>query len=230
LYEKRRPLIKEIPGFWPRVLNSSRTMLAPLLVHDEDQEALKFLEDVWIIRDEVEPRVFTLELVRQMVCMLDLTEGIHVQHFKENPFFSNSVLKKVYKYSPPADKTANSQADANGISDAAVDFEWETDVTTEVRLRWTCCPSLANQFEQPFEISWKDDAHNLTKKYPQVVEGEDDLEEYGSFFNFFGAAKDYADVSRFLTMSAPTNFALGWRHYRLGDLPRRHRTVLQPGR
>ncbi|KAH7104208.1 hypothetical protein BKA62DRAFT_693868 [Auriculariales sp. MPI-PUGE-AT-0066] len=165
LYEKRRTVLKGMPGFWPRVFGSTRTAMAAVLALDEDQEAIKYLEDVWIVRDAAEPRVFTIEL-----------------YFKENPFFSNSVLKKVYKYTPAKEKTEKTEVDANGITEAAIDFDWEEDVTAEA-----------------FQITWKDEAHNLTKKYPASIgkdEGDDEefIEEFGSFFNFFENAKDFADL------------------------------------
>jgi template-activating factor I len=40
-------------------------------------------------------------------------------------------LKKVYKYSPGAD-SKNDSPDANGITDAMVDFSWERDVEGQV--------------------------------------------------------------------------------------------------
>ena len=48
---------------------------------------------------------------------------------------------------------------------------------------------------QAVKITWKDDAHNLTKAFPQVFD-DDDLSELGSFFNLFEVGKDHADVSR----------------------------------
>jgi hypothetical protein len=35
--------------------------------HDADRLALSYLEDVWVIRDPREPKVFTLEFVRPFV-------------------------------------------------------------------------------------------------------------------------------------------------------------------
>jgi template-activating factor I len=46
-----------------------------------------------------------------------------LQHFKENQFFSNTVLKKEYKYAPPA-SAADDKPDENGITDAMLDFAW----------------------------------------------------------------------------------------------------------
>ena len=64
LYEKRRSVLKSIPGFWKTVLLSGHTELPVYFQLEEDQEALAYLEDVWIVRDETEPRVFNLEFVR----------------------------------------------------------------------------------------------------------------------------------------------------------------------
>jgi template-activating factor I len=50
---------------------------------------------------------------------------------------------------------------------------------------------------QAIKINWKDDAHNLTKLSPRVVNPEDpnDVEELGSFFNWFELGPDINDVS-----------------------------------
>ena len=55
-----------------------------------------------------------------------------VQHFKENPYFSNTVLKKEYKYVKP-EGAASGQADENGITDAMFEFNWERDIVPQVR-------------------------------------------------------------------------------------------------
>ena len=53
------------------------------------------------------------------------------QHFKENPFFSDSVLKKEYKYIPHPEAPSETP-DENGITDSMVDFSWERDVEPTV--------------------------------------------------------------------------------------------------
>lgn len=58
---------------------------------------------------------------------------IGAQHFKENPFFTNSVLKKEYKYVQPAAAAKNETPDENGITDTMVDFSWERDIEAQVR-------------------------------------------------------------------------------------------------
>ena len=54
-----------------------------------------------------------------------------LQHFKENPYFSNTVLKKEYKYVPPPVET-DDQADADGITETMLEFSWERDVQPQV--------------------------------------------------------------------------------------------------
>jgi hypothetical protein len=49
------------------------------------------------------------------------------QHFDTNPFFSNSILKKEFKYVPPSDPEVLKK-DANGVSQADVDFDFSRDV------------------------------------------------------------------------------------------------------
>jgi len=61
-YEKRRPIVKAIPDFWSKVFKTlSETSLQ--LQHQQDLEALSYLEDFWVVRDKEEPRCFTLEFV-----------------------------------------------------------------------------------------------------------------------------------------------------------------------
>ncbi|KAH8100477.1 hypothetical protein BXZ70DRAFT_937338 [Cristinia sonorae] len=160
VYEKRRAVVKGIPKFWPVAL-MNHALFALHAVHNADQVALSYLEDVWITRDPVEPRCFTLEF-----------------YFKENPYFTNSVLKKEYKYIPPP-AASTDKADEDGITETMLDFSWERDVEA-----------------QAFKIDWKSDAKNLVKMYPRAAdEDEDDLpSESGSIFNFFTVAKDTFDL------------------------------------
>ena len=62
VYEKRRVVLKGINKFWPVALMNSE-MIALHTVHYDDQNALSFLEDVWLVRDPQESRAFTLEFV-----------------------------------------------------------------------------------------------------------------------------------------------------------------------
>ena len=60
-----------------------------------------------------------------------------LQYFKENPFFSDPVLKKVYAYSPP---DADGETDEYGITDAQAAFSWDTNVKPQVLRRvFTSC-------------------------------------------------------------------------------------------
>lgn len=58
-------------------------------------------------------------------------------------------------------------------------------------------PASLTCFGQATQISWKDDAHNLTKKHPWVQSEDDEElpEEAGSFFNYFERAGDPFSVS-----------------------------------
>ncbi|KAG8737865.1 hypothetical protein FRC12_016995 [Ceratobasidium sp. 428] len=99
--------------------------------------------------------------------------------FSENPYFLDTVLKKEYKYTPPEGTAIGTGVDANGVSDAQAAFDWELHITP-----------------QAIKISWKDDAHNLTKLFPRAVNPEDpeDVEEFGSFFNFFEHGPDAGSI------------------------------------
>jgi len=156
--QKRREAVKEIPRFWPVALMNHPTVSVHA-VHHQDQLALNHLEDVWLTRDPKERRCFTLEF-----------------YFKENPFFSDTVLKKEYRYSPTQGVDAETR-DEWGITDAQAAFSWDVNVEP-----------------QATKITWKDDAHNLTKAHPQVFDEDDGLAEPGSFFNFFEVAKDHMEL------------------------------------
>jgi hypothetical protein len=57
------------------------------------------------------------------------------QYFKPNPYFTDSVLKKEYKYVPPP-AASDEQPDADGITDSMLDFSWIRDVQPSVS---SCC-------------------------------------------------------------------------------------------
>jgi len=162
VYEKRRAAVKALPRFWGTAL-AQHEQLAVLMAGQDDMKALSYLTDLWVEYDAVEPRAFTIFF-----------------EFSENPYFSDKVLKKEYKYTPPEGTPAlGTGIDANGVSDAQVAFEWESHITP-----------------QAIKINWKDDAHNLTKLFPRVVSPEDadDIEEFGSFFNFFEHGVDDREI------------------------------------
>ncbi|KAJ7456603.1 hypothetical protein FB451DRAFT_1098750 [Mycena latifolia] len=159
-YEKRRAIVKSIAKFWPVAL-MNHSHFAFFAQHSADQLALSYLEDLWIARDPVEPRCYTIEF-----------------YFKENPFFSNTVLKKEYKYKAPAN-VADDKPDENGITETMLDFSWERDVEA-----------------LPTKIDWKKPDEALTKLYPDAAgEDEDDMSvDTGSFFNFFEKGLDQAEL------------------------------------
>ncbi|KXN83617.1 Protein SET [Leucoagaricus sp. SymC.cos] len=160
VFQKRRDVLKGIPKFWPVSLMRNNLM-AFHLTHSADQSAMAYLEDLWVEKDPAEQRAFKLEF-----------------YFKENPYFSNSVLTKEYKYIPPH-TAADDKPDENGITDSMVDFSWERDIKPT-----------------SMKIDWKSDDKNLTKLYPREMDPEDgdDVAEPGSFFNFFEVEKDPMDI------------------------------------
>ncbi|EJD55141.1 hypothetical protein AURDEDRAFT_109595 [Auricularia subglabra TFB-10046 SS5] len=159
LYEKRRSVLKSIPKFWYQALMNCDEF-AIHAQHEDDVSALSYIEDLWVERDAAEPRCFTIEM-----------------HFKENPYFNDTVIKKAYKYTPPK-ADGDDKPDADGITKLALDFDWKDHVTP-----------------QATQISWKDDAHNLVKKHPWVQpEGEDLPEETGTIFNLFERTEDVFDL------------------------------------
>ncbi|KAH8120660.1 hypothetical protein DFH11DRAFT_82001 [Phellopilus nigrolimitatus] len=157
VYAKRREYVKTVPKFWSVALMNCG-QFGIHVQHIDDQKALIALEDVWVERDPAESRTFSLEF-----------------HFAENPYFSDKVLKKEYKFiAPPAAK--DEVADEHGITPSMLDFDWERDVAP-----------------QATKISWKSDTVNLTKLHPRVTD-DDDVSDPGSFFNFFEKESDPFDI------------------------------------
>ncbi|PVG04089.1 hypothetical protein CPB86DRAFT_821535 [Serendipita vermifera] len=159
-YATRRSKLKEIPNFWFTVLQNDTMLVAACGNHSEDLEALKYIEDIWVTRHKPDPRAFTLEM-----------------HFKENPFFSDRVLKKEYKL---AKEPSGELVD--GIYGSMLDFNPDKDLV----------PSSQN-------INWKSDKMNLCKRYPKPVRPEDEdamdeVTDLGSFFNFFQTKEDEIDL------------------------------------
>ncbi|KIJ45624.1 hypothetical protein M422DRAFT_227310, partial [Sphaerobolus stellatus SS14] len=117
-YENRRPILKTIKDFWPRAFrNMSGTSLH--LQHQQDLDALAFLEDLWIVRDKDEPRCFTIEF-----------------HFKENPFFSDSVLKKEYKYLAPQVEDGDKEV-LDGVTNANLEFDFDQHGAPQaIKIQW----------------------------------------------------------------------------------------------
>jgi len=155
IYEKRRAVVGKIPKFWPMALGQHAELYA-YLQNKEDQDAISYLREVNVVRDTKESRAFTLEF-----------------YFNENPYFSDSVLRKEYRYIAPPN-AASEHPDADGLTQSAIDFSWERDVV----------PQAAT-------INWKSESKNLVEKYPQKEEDDEDEdamdveETAGSFFNLF---------------------------------------------
>ncbi|WVQ64839.1 uncharacterized protein L199_003008 [Kwoniella botswanensis] len=166
--EHLRPRVKKIERFWLTAL-LNHTQLAAATTSKEDRHALSFLEDIELIQEENDFRPFELKF-----------------HFKENPYFTNTVLAK--KYSLP-----------NGVEPAPKDGT----ITEELR------NFIENEELAPssMKIDWKSDEVNLPKKQPRLVQGhdhdhddpnhvhhDDEDEGYegdlGSFFLYFELADD----------------------------------------
>ena len=64
VFAKRRQVLKTIDNFWLTALQNSQLGLH--IQHKEDQLAMSYLEDLWIARNDVEPRAFTIEFVRHL--------------------------------------------------------------------------------------------------------------------------------------------------------------------
>ncbi|WWC60231.1 uncharacterized protein I303_102797 [Kwoniella dejecticola CBS 10117] len=157
-----RPRVKGINQFWLTTL-LNHTQIAAAATSKADQHALSFLEDVELVQDVNDFRPFELKF-----------------HFKENPYFSNTVLSKKYslrKGVEPAPKDGS-------VTDELRKFEGIDDLVPE-----------------RFKIDWKTDEVNLPKKQPRVVqradnegdaaEDEGDFEgDLGSFFIFFENDED----------------------------------------
>lgn len=159
VFEKRRQVIKDIAKFWPIAL-MNHSLFAYHVQHSADQLALSYLEDVWVNRDSAEPRCYTIEFT-----------------FKENPYFSDRVLKKEFKYHPPP-VAGDEKPDEDGITESMLEFSWERDVVSTAQ-----------------KINWKDNEKALTKLYPRTTsEEEDEIGEPGSFFNFFESEKDPSEM------------------------------------
>ncbi|KAG8881669.1 hypothetical protein FRB98_004198 [Tulasnella sp. 332] len=162
VYQKRREAVKGIKKFWPTVFDE-HAELEPHLQYRDDLQALSHLTDFWLERDPKEPRAFTAEF-----------------YFSENPYFSDAVLKKEFKYELVESEGVlpSTAKDVDGMSEAMFAFDWNENIKP-----------------QTIKISWKSDDKNLTKLNPRKVEDddEDDIIDPGSFFNFFEHADDPHD-------------------------------------
>ncbi|KAF8314736.1 hypothetical protein DL93DRAFT_986322 [Clavulina sp. PMI_390] len=152
---KRDETLNAIPGFWRAAFKNSLVYLQ-VASFDEDAKALEFLSKIRGWRDPEQPKAFGVEL-----------------HFDPNPFFSNTVLKKEFKYVAPSDPEALKK-DENGVCQADIDFDFDRDVDVVTT-----------------KIEWKEDKKNLIKLFPRVFDTDepDEIVEDGSFFHFFEDSK-----------------------------------------
>lgn len=74
IYAKRRTVVKDIPGFWPTALFHHK-FVEMAAEHAADKDALSYLEDVWVARNESEPRAYKMEFVC-LKCRIDFKTGV----------------------------------------------------------------------------------------------------------------------------------------------------------
>lgn len=65
IYEKRRAVLSKIPKFWPMAMGQHAELYA-YLQNKEDQDAISYLREINVVRDQKEPRAFTLEFVSHL--------------------------------------------------------------------------------------------------------------------------------------------------------------------
>lgn len=96
-FEKRRKILKTVPEFWSRAFLNMPGM-AMQLQHEMDQDAIKYLEDIWVVRDPVEPRCSTIEFVRSDDYYLSKYRGrlTLVFSFLASPSVQNSILNPTH--------------------------------------------------------------------------------------------------------------------------------------
>jgi len=106
------------------------------------------------------------------------------------------VLKKEYRYLKPAGAD-DKKKDEWGVTEAQAAFSWDTNTDPQVigLVQTPSANHLHFWLSQAIKINWKDNAHNLTKTNPLVLDQDGELSEPGSFFNLFEVAKDHMDVS-----------------------------------
>ncbi|KAF5314078.1 hypothetical protein D9611_006764 [Ephemerocybe angulata] len=118
-YKKRQEITKTIPNFWPVALMHHNIILVHSQ-HSSDQTAFTYLEDIWVTRDPVEHRAFTIEFT-----------------FKENPYFSDKTLKKEFKYKAPEVDEAVNKPNEHGITDAMLEFDWFKHIEpSTIKINW----------------------------------------------------------------------------------------------
>ncbi|CAE6534430.1 unnamed protein product [Rhizoctonia solani] len=174
LFEQRRKTLADQRNFWGIALGQ-HPEISQHLSETKDAEAISYLRDLWVERDPREHRAFTLEF-----------------YFDQNPFFSNTVLRKYYTYtSPPEVRTEDSTPDGNGVTNIMVDFDWERDITISGT-----------------KIEWKNPGSALTRLHPRPTMEEIERQlksedadgpvpiDTGSFFHFFEEKDDEFDIGQ----------------------------------
>ncbi|KAF8594152.1 hypothetical protein BDV93DRAFT_482018 [Ceratobasidium sp. AG-I] len=174
LYAARRKTLAAQKNFWGIALGQ-HPEIGQHLLDPEEADAMTYLRDLWVERDPKEHRAFTIEF-----------------YFAENPYFSDSVLKKTYSYTDPPETTAASTTpDANGVTEVMVDFNWERDVKIlETPIAWKD-PSKAFTKTRP-----RPDMEELEKRLNNKEHDEPITIDTGSFFHFFEEAEDEFDIGQ----------------------------------
>jgi hypothetical protein len=153
VYEARRAVVKSLPRFWGTAL-AQHDQLAVYMAGQDDMRALAHITDLWVEYDSIESRAFTIVFVSAYSLAHGRAKYNTVtQEFSENPYFSDKLLKKEYKYTPPTGAPApGTGVDANGVSDAQEAFEWESHITPQVSVScasnsnlWCTQPSLPSK-------------------------------------------------------------------------------------
>jgi len=138
IYEKRRQFVKKIPKFWAVAILRHAGLAMDLKV-EEDQRVLQNLTDIWVKRDSIDPRVYTLEFT-----------------FSQNPYFEDRILRKVYQFTEsPARK--KEVADREGFKWSMLDFDWDDDVKAlPCKISWkpgkNLCRKYAKKVDEDGEI------------------------------------------------------------------------------
>ncbi|KAF9518477.1 hypothetical protein BS47DRAFT_1289656 [Hydnum rufescens UP504] len=113
VFEERRAVLKNIPGFWPTALHN-HALLAAASGYADDQKALGFLQDVWVARNPRDHRAYTIEF-----------------HFDTNPFFHDAILKKEYKFVSP-EEVASLSKEEYLASEAFLNYDQSRDTEASV--------------------------------------------------------------------------------------------------
>ena len=69
--------------------------------HSADQHALKYLEDVWVERDDQEPRCYTIEFVSNMYLLVRSNLGMLLALQRKSVFYGQGIEEGVQICSPP---------------------------------------------------------------------------------------------------------------------------------